>query len=95
MGPLTNTQAIQPLMSEGEESDIDITEVAGTNATPGKKEDSLNQSVIASSALLEHKGGPRVNDIVELMVDLAALKEVKQVSELPPKVGKNATYLTL
>jgi hypothetical protein len=83
-------------MSEGEESDIDITDIGGpTTSNPGKKEDSIPLAAISTTATQEHKGGPRVNDVVEIMVDLGALKEVKQVSELPPKASKDTTYLTI
>lgn len=61
----------------------------------GKKEDFLTSSAIHNTAASEGKGGPRVSDVVDLMVDLNTLKEVKHVSELPIGVGKQHTYLTL
>ena len=82
-------------MSEGEESDIDITDLGGVVSNPCKKEDVVSLSAISNTAVSENKGGPRVNDIVELMVDLQSLKEVRQVTDLPDGVSKDAVYLTL
>lgn len=61
----------------------------------GKKEDLLTSSAIYNTAASEGKGGPRVSDVIDLMVDLNTLKEVKHVSEIPVCVGKQYCYLTL
>ena len=94
-GPLTNQQAIQPQVSEGEESDVDITELGVMPNQTEKKEDLLTNSAIYHTAAAEGKGGPRVSDVVDLMIDLTALKEVKNINDLPIGVTQQYAYLTL
>jgi len=36
-----------------------------------------------AAALTDSKGGPRVSDVVDLMVDLESLKKIKNFDELP------------
>ena len=90
-GPLTNSAAVQAQVSEGEESDVDITDVMVTQA--GKKEDFMSQNAIATRASQQQKGGPRVSDVTDLMIDLAALKEVSDVRKLPKKASQ--VYMTI
>ena len=45
----------------------------------------MSQSAIVNRASLHQKGGPRVSDVTDLMVDLKALKEVSDVRKLPKK----------
>lgn len=94
-GPLSNTSAIQQQISEGEESDIDITDMGTALSNPGKKEDVVSLAAISSTAVAEHKGGPRVNEVVELMIEMQALKEVARVSDFPERVTPDTAYLTL
>lgn len=61
----------------------------------GKKEDLLSVSAIHNTAAAEGKGGPRVSDVVDLMVDLNTLKDVKHIKDLPAGVRSQHTYLTL
>lgn len=97
-GPLSNTLAIQRQVSDGEESEIDITDIATLPILPATlKEESLNQNTIQTTAMIEFKGGPRVSDVVDLMVDLESLKEIKNFKEIQnfEKTSQLQVYLTL
>ena len=94
-GPKSNSAAIQAQISEGEESEIDITDLSVMPSLTGKREDLLSSGAINSTANSEGKGGPRVSDVVEIMVDLNFLKEIKNVGELPCKADNKHTYMTL
>ncbi|MFO0116889.1 MAG: hypothetical protein ACK521_04505 [bacterium] len=55
----------------------------------------MTNSAIYNTASAEGKGGPRVSDVVDLMIDLSQLKEVKHINDLPIGVSKQHAYLTL
>ena len=74
-GPITNHKAVLQAASEGEESEVDITDVktkatnpqhsnqnqAGWNYSQNKNE----QRLIQQKVVTESKGGPRIRDVLE------------------------------
>ena len=102
-GPLTNTNAIINVPSEGEESEIDVTDFLTQNQNHHQQSaqqrswsvqevwssqapqqqtmhvnlDKLhphNQKILHGRLQVEEKGGPRIRDVLEQLVDLKSLR---------------------
>lgn len=74
LGPISNTAAIVSAQSSGEESEIDITELEmPAEVRSGFESANMRQALqlqFKNKAQAENKGGPRIRDVVEKMLDL-------------------------
>lgn len=74
LGPVSNVNAMVPELSEGEESEIDVTDIENsTQPRNGFVPVLDNTEALRRRAKQLKKGGPRIRDIIDRLVDLDTL----------------------